>query len=206
MTSIIYATTNPGKFNEVKGIFAHHQLAVSSLKDFGISRDVPETGATLVANARLKVEAYQSLLPPGSIVIADDTGLEIDALDGEPGIHVRRWLGHRMSDEEIISYVLHRLENVPPDQRGAQFHTVLAVAAPDQSLHYFHGIFRGMIMASPEPERVEGMPFFPLFFIKELGLSLDKFHRLPIASQLKFPTHREKAVIASVPYLRSLAH
>ena len=204
MKQIIYATTNPGKFAEVKGIYAHHGIKIKGLKDFGISNDVRETGTTLEENAALKSESYLKLLPSDTIVVSDDTGLEIDALDGEPGIHVRRWLGYRMSDEEIINYTLSRMKGIAAKDRGAQFHTVLAVSTLDKPTKFFHGIFRGSIMESPENERVEGMPFFPIFLVDELGISLDKFHRLPIEEQLKTPTHRERAVIATLPYLHSL--
>lgn len=204
MKSIIYATTNPGKFAEVQKIYNHHGMLVKSLADFGITKDVSETGSTLEENAALKAEGYRKLLPSGSIVVSDDTGLEIDTLNGEPSIHVRRWLGYRMSDEEIINYTLSSMKGIPMDRRGAQFHTVLAVALDNQPTKFFHGIFRGSIMEKSEPERVKGMPFFPIFRIDELGISLDKFHRLPIDRQLAFPTHRVKAVVATLPYLRSL--
>lgn len=197
MTKIIYATTNPGKFNEVKSIFTHHNVNIYSPMDFGKSIEVEETGSTLKENALLKVKAYIDIFP-NDIIIADDTGVEIDGLGGEPGIKVRRWKGYRMEDEEIIEHCLARMSGIKEGSRGAQFHTVLAVAEPGKEIVYFDGIFKGQILAEPKPEREAGMPFWPIFFIPELNMTLGELHHMPMDFQLKYPTHREKAVIAAL--------
>jgi XTP/dITP diphosphohydrolase len=197
MTKIIYATTNPGKFNEVKSIFAHHKVNIYSPMDFGKSIEVEETGSTLQENALLKVKAYIDIFP-NDIIIADDTGVEIDGLGGEPGIKVRRWKGYRMEDEEIIEHCLARMSGIKEGSRGAQFHTVLAVAEPGKEIVYFDGIFKGQILAEPKPEREVGMPFWAIFFIPELNMTLGELHHMPMDFQLKYPTHREKAVIAAL--------
>ena len=204
MKQILYATTNPGKLAEVQTVLKHHSLDVIGPQDLGLTIDVEESGSTLEENARLKTKAYLQLVDRKNIVFADDTGLEIDALGGEPGITVRRWKGYKMSDEEIISYTLERLKDIPAGKRGAQFHTVIAVGYDSQPIKYFHGFFRGEILETPRPERIAGMPFFPLFYLPSLKTSLGEFHELPIAEQLKSPTHRELAVLSALPYLRQL--
>lgn len=204
ITQIIYATTNPGKFEMVKNIFTHHGLVLSSLSDFNISVDIDETGETLEDNARLKAEGYLKHLPNDSIVIGDDTGVEIDALGGEPGIKVRRWKGYKMTDEDIISYCLERMEGVAQGQRQAQFRTVLAIASNNHPIKYFAGILRGEILESPQSLRAEGMPFWPIFYIPKLKMSLGEFHAMPIKFQLAHPTHRELAVLKSLPHLISM--
>lgn len=204
MTDIVYATTNPGKFEMVQKVCAHHGVNIKSLADFDINIDVEESGETLEENAKIKAEAYLKLLPSDSIVIADDTGVEIDALGGEPGIKVRRWKGYKMTDEEIIEYCLARMKNVPVGERGAQFRTVLAVAAHDAEVKYFDGVLRGEILTVPLPERREGMPFWPIFFIPELKMTLGQFHDQPMEFQLAHPTHRELAVLKTLPFIKSI--
>ena len=206
MTNIVFATTNPGKFEMVQKICAHHGINIKNLVDFGIDIDVEEVGETLEENAKIKAEAYAKLLPPDCIVIADDTGVEIDALGGEPGIKVKRWKGYNMADEEIIQYCLERMKGVPVGERGAQFRTVLAVASRGSQVKYFDGILRGEILLEPLPARREGMPFWPIFFIPQLKMTLGQFHDQPIEFQVAHPTHRELAVIKLLPFLATLNH
>lgn len=194
MTKIIYATTNPGKFNEVKKIFAHHNVNIYSPMELGHSIEVEETGSTLQENALLKVKAYIDIFP-NDIIIADDTGVEIDDLGGEPGIKVRRWKGYKMEDEEIIKHCLARMAGIKEGSRGAQFHTILAVAVPGKEIIYFDGVFRGQILTEPKKEREVGMPFWPIFFIPELNMTLGELHHTSMDFQLLHPTHRELAVL-----------
>jgi len=193
MTKIIYATTNPGKFKEVATIFKHHQVEIFNPSDLGVKLDVDETGTTLEENALLKAKAYKIYFPD-DIVIADDTGIAIKALQGEPGIKVRRWKGYQMDDEAIISYCLDRMKDVPDGHREAQFRTVLAVFAPGHDIVYFDGILKGEILLTPKGIREPGMPFWPIFYLPNLAMTLGEFHHMPVAYQLQHPTHREIAV------------
>ena len=202
--NIVYATTNPGKLAMVQNSFAHHDLPLHSLADYNIKVDIDEVGSSLEENARLKAEGYLKYLPSDAVVIGDDTGIEIDALGGEPGIKVRRWKGYPMSDEEIITYCLERMKGIPAGKRQAQFRTVLAVASNSHPVKYFDGILRGEILTSPQSLRSEGMPFWPIFYIPNLKMSLGQFHSMPIEFQLQHPTHRESAVISALSYLRSM--
>lgn len=202
--NLIYATSNPGKLAEARVILAKYNLPLLGLVDYQIKKEIAETGNTLEENAYIKARFYQQLLPNNSIVIGDDTGLEIDALNGEPGIKVRRWKGYRMQDEEIIEYCLERMKSIPLGNRRAKFRTVLAVAAPGAQVKYFEGVLHGQILKRPNNERKEGMPFWPLFYLPDLHLTLGEFHSLPIESRLNRFTHREYAFRAALPYLKSL--
>lgn len=204
MTDIVYATTNPGKFAEVAKLFAGHNTPIHSAVEYNVNIDVDETGSTLEENAILKAEAYRDAIPDDVIVLGDDTGLEIDALGGEPGIKVRRWKGYKMTDEEIIAYALERLQGVPEDQRTAHFRTVIAVAKRGVETKTFTGILPGRIVTEPHNYREEGLPFQPLFFSTDYNDMLYKIHSLPTAEKLALHivTHRERAVTAALPYLR----
>jgi len=195
MTKIIFATTNPGKFAMVKDIFTHHGIELLSPLNFDLNIIIEETGETLEENAKLKAESYLKFLPTDCIVIGDDTGIEIDALGGQPGIKVRRWKGYEMEDEEIITHCLDLMKNTPLGQRGAQFRTVLAVASHGNETKYFDGILRGEILEQPLELRSKGMPFWPIFYIPKLKMTLGEFHSMPIEFQLLHPTHRELAVL-----------
>ena len=185
MINIVYATTNPAKFAEVSKLFAPHRIILHSPQEYGIQIDIEETGNTLEANATLKAETYRDQLPDNCIVLGDDTGVEIDALHGEPGIKVRRWKGYSMTDEEIISYTLERLHGVSSAQRGAQFRTVIAVSYKHHPTRTFSGIYRGVIRTQPLATREAGFPFRSLF-------------------RGSHPTHRENAAKSVLPYLSTL--
>lgn len=173
---------------------------------FGINLDVPETGNSLEENATLKAKAF-SELRKDLLVLSDDTGLEIDALHGEPGIHVRRWKDHqtRMSDQEIITYCLDKMKGVPPDQRGAQFRTVLALKIPNQEkIELFEGILRGRILEEASTFRVEGFPFESLFFVSEWNLLLGDARQLPVEDKQHLLNHRERALNKAVQRIKEL--
>ena len=206
MTDIVYATTNPGKFTEVSKLFAGHGITIRSAADYHVDIDVDETGTSLEENAILKAEAYLNAINDDVIVVSDDTGLEIDALGGEPGIKVRRWKGYKMSDDEIISYTLERLKAVPEDQRTAQFRTVIAVAKHGLKTELFAGVLPGRIVMTPHEYREDGLPFQPLFYATDYKLMIYKIHQM--TNEEKFAkqihTHRERAVTAALPYLITL--
>lgn len=199
--NLLYATTNPGKFAEAARHFDAHGFTIKSPEMMGINRVVEETGRTLEENAILKAEAYLPYVDHNTIVIGDDTGIEIDALDGEPGIKVRRWLGHHMSDQEIVDYTLKRLKKVVQQKRTARFRTVLAIAQKDSSTVTVDGVLSGQILTAPVGRMREGMPFWQIFYIPDLKMTLGQFHSKPIEYQLAHPTHREIAIAAAVAYL-----
>ncbi|MBN1200659.1 MAG: non-canonical purine NTP pyrophosphatase [Anaerolineae bacterium] len=202
---LLYATSNPGKVMEVRKIFESLGLPMQAPADVGLALDVPETGASLEDNARQKAQAYLDRLGGGDyVVIGDDTGVEIDALNGEPGIHVRRWIGRPMTDQEIIDHCLARLADVPPGQRGAQFRTVFALGVPGGALELYDGTLRGVILPEADDLRIEGFPFESIFYVPEWDMLLGKAHQLPTAAKARFVTHRERALRAALPRIRAL--
>jgi XTP/dITP diphosphohydrolase len=207
MISLLYATTNPGKVMEVSKYLAPHGITLVSPAQAGLDIEVDETGSTLEENATLKAQAYLRQVS-GMVVMADDTGIEIDALGGEPGIHVRRWQDQQtpMSDEAIIDYCLQRMYGIPQDQRQAQFRTVIALGIPGGAIECFDGILRGDIRPSAAPLKYAGMPFETLFYISEWGKLLGDIHDLSLQekSQHGYFTHRERALQNALPRLREL--
>ena len=202
---LLYATTNPGKLFEVRQILTPHGLPLVAPQDLGIGLDVEETGATLEENAALKVRAYLEHARNGAyVVFADDTGIEIDALDGEPGIHIRRWIGRTMTDQEIYEYTLEQLKDVPQGRRGAQFRTVVALGTPAGGIELFEGALRGEILVSPGPLQIEGFPFEALFYVPAWSRLLGEIYTLPPAEKAACVTHRERAIRAALPRIRAL--
>ncbi|NBJ68697.1 MULTISPECIES: XTP/dITP diphosphatase [Clostridia] len=143
MKKIIIATKNKGKAKEFKALFAAYGLEAISLNELDNIPDIEETGTTFKENAALKAEQIASLL--SLPVIADDSGLMIDALDGRPGVYSARYAGEHKSDEANINKVLAELQSVPEEERTARFICVLAVAIPNSVTTYYTGYCHGKI-------------------------------------------------------------
>ena len=203
---LLYATSNPDKVREVSKILRHNNIPVVTPADLGINIEAPETGTTLEENARLKVKAYLPLVN-GMLVLADDTGLEIDALDGAPGIRVRRWRDGvtKMTDEQIIWHCLELMAGIPMEKRGAQFKTVLALGLPNGNIEITKGILRGVILERADPTiRIEGFPFESLFFVPEWNMLTGQVAKLPISQKKGRMNHREKALKKAIPRIKQL--
>ena len=202
--TILYATTNPGKIFEVKRLLTAYNINIVSPKDLGLDIDVEETGSSLEENSILKAKAYFSAAKD-YIVMADDTGLEIEALNGEPGIHARRWRDGktRMTDQEAIDYCLYKMKNIPKGKRNARFRTVITLASGSE-IKTFDGILEGEILQKPIPLRIEGVPFESLFYIPKWKLVLGEVHQMPVEKRQKFLTHRELAVTKALPSIKKL--
>lgn len=177
-----------------------------SPKDLGIDIDVDETGASLEENSIIKAKAYFNAAA-NYVVMADDTGLEIEALNGEPGIHARRWRDGktRMTDQEAIDYCLYKMRKVPAGKRNARFRTVITLASRGpSSIDIYDGILEGEILQKPIPLRIEGVPFESLFYIPKWKLVLGEVHQMPVEKRQKLLTHRELAVTKALPRIKSL--
>jgi XTP/dITP diphosphohydrolase len=217
-TNLVYATSNPGKIIEIGRHFGFHDLAVSKLSDFtDVILEPEETGATLGENALIKANAYAealSKIPTISgeqfIVIADDTGIFIEGLNGEPGIRVRRWKGYKMTDEEIISHTLERMKNLSGESRKAIFRSVLCVVQVDEKgtmkeLITVEGSLKGQILEKDDPRRIIGFPFESLFFVDEYNMLLGDLHRLSDGEKRRgLFNHRERAIEKIIPIIKSL--
>ncbi|MDO8559228.1 MAG: non-canonical purine NTP pyrophosphatase [bacterium] len=172
MKKLLIATTNPGKILEYRVILKDLPVELVTLKDIGIKGGVEEDGKTFEENAVKKVKFYSELtnLP----AIAEDSGLEIDYLNGEPGIKSRRWPGYEASDEELISMTLEKLKGVPMEKRGAQLKVVIALAI-NKEIKTFEGMIRGVIMEKPFKRIIPGYPFRTIFYIPEINKVLAEF-------------------------------
>jgi len=201
---IVYATSNPGKVFEVSRHLEPHGISVRAPGDFGITVDVEESGTTLEENSLIKARAFHAVMPD-QLIMSDDTGLEIDALDGEPGVYVRRWKDHKteMSDAEIIKYCLERLAQIPKGQRGAQFRTVITLMWPDGRFEQVDGVLRGEIAIEAAPVHIPGLPFEGLFYVEEWGKLLGDTRQMSHTEKVGFLSHRERAVEAAVKVLSS---
>ncbi len=179
MPTLLLATTNPGKLREYREIFADLPYHLTSLDAQAIDLDVEETGATFAENALLKARTYAQI--SGMLTLADDSGLEIDALGGEPGVHSARWPTRDTPYTERFKLIFERLANLPPAQRTARFRCVIALANPAGWSEMVEGIVEGIIADAPRGEN--GFGYDPIFYVPALGsttaeLSPEEKHRI----------------------------
>ncbi len=193
MSKVLVATRNPGKLREYLALFHGTAFEITDLNSEGIDVEISETGSTFAENATLKAIAYSgySSLP----VVADDSGLEVDALGGEPGVNSARYAGPEATDQQRTSLLVRKLEGVPIDKRTARFRAVIAVADKGRTVGVFEGTCEGLI--SLEPAGVQGFGYDPVFYVPELGktmaeLSMDEKNRL---------SHRGKAASQTLEFL-----
>lgn len=160
MKSILIATRNKGKVEEFKALFNKFAIDVQSLHDLEENLpDVEETGETFKENARLKAEEISRIL--NRPVIADDSGLVIDPLDGRPGVHSARYAHENATDEENNEKVLNELKQVNDENRTARFVAVLALSIPNETTIFTEGVCEGKIATSPKG--TNGFGYDPIF-------------------------------------------
>lgn len=169
---ILIATKNEGKLKEFKQIFTAKGIEVLSLKDVDEDVDVQENGLTFEENARLKADSYAKTI--GIPVLADDSGLEIDALNGRPGIFSARYAGDH-NDAANNAKVLTELGGVPDEKRTATFHTTVVVRKPDGTELVANGNLRGRILNVPRGDN--GFGYDPLFYVEEKQKTLAQMTR-----------------------------
>ncbi len=165
---LLLATNNKGKVREYRSLLKDIPLELVTPAEEGIATEVDEVGESLEENARLKATllAAESRL----LALADDSGLEVDALGGEPGRLSARYAGEGASDKDRVSYLLSRLENVPEDRRSARFRCIIALATPGGAVEYCSGECRGTITFEPRGEQNFG--YDPIFYLPELGKTM----------------------------------
>lgn len=168
MESVIIATKNKGKAKEFEKLFLPKGLAVKTLLDYPEIDDVEETGSTFEENAILKAETIANNL--GVRVIADDSGLEIDALEGRPGVYSARYAGSEKNDENNIDKVLEELQGVPERERTARFCCALAMAEPGKETVTVFGTCEGRILN--ERRGSNGFGYDPIFFVETEGKAM----------------------------------
>jgi XTP/dITP diphosphohydrolase len=165
---LLIATNNRGKLREYRHLLAGVPFYLVSLADAGITAEVAEIGQSFEENATLKATTMAAL--SGLLSLADDSGLEVDALGGEPGALSHRFAGENATDADRINYLLERLKDAPDHIRTAQFRCVIAIAEPHGRVELCSGICRGTILK--EPRGSNGFGYDPVFFIPELGKTM----------------------------------
>lgn len=194
MNTVIIATGNKGKAKEFEKLFQLLGMTVKTLQDFPELEEVEETGTTFEENARLKAETIAKQL--GVRVIADDSGLEIDALGGRPGIFSARYAGIEKNDEANIDKVLQELENVQESERTARFCCALAMAEPARETVMVFGTCEGRILH--ERRGTNGFGYDPIFYVPEEGKTMAE---LPSEHKNKI-SHRARAIAKLEKILR----
>ncbi len=159
---IILSTRNQSKAEQIKAVFGGLPVQILTLEDAGVSGEAVEDGATLKENALKK--AFFAWEQTKKWSIADDTGIFIDALNGEPGIHSARWAGEKATTEEIMNFTLEKLKDVPLENRTAAFKTVALVVDPFGSEAFsFTGVVKGRILFEPRTACQPKMPYSAIF-------------------------------------------
>ena len=177
MRKILIATSNPGKLRDFAGAAQRHGVEIAGVPGFSSLHSVVEDGLTFEANARKKAEAYSQHVP-GEIVVADDSGLEVEALKGAPGVHSARYAAPdlenkqpheasaNMDDKANNARVLRELKDIPRAQRSGRFVCVLAAARDGKTLATFRGTSEGVILDSPRG--TNGFGYDPLFYFPQI--------------------------------------
>lgn len=165
MRALLIATANSHKLDEFRAIFSDLPYQLLSLNDVQLSMNVEETGITFQENSELKALAYARA--SGLLSLADDSGLEIDALGGAPGIYSARFGGENMSYSERFRLIFERLRGLPLEQRTARFRCVITIAEPSGYHRSVEGIIEGLITEAPRGEN--GFGYDPIFLVPELG-------------------------------------
>jgi XTP/dITP diphosphohydrolase len=183
---IVIATKNKGKVKEFQELFQQKGYEVISLLDLPNSPDIEETGTTFKENATLKAEGICSKI--NEPVIADDSGLSVDFLEGKPGVCSARYAGEEKNDLKNIEKVLLELRGVEPEERTARFHCALALAIPNKPTIVVEGTCEGIITSEPIGEN--GFGYDPIFFVKEKNKTMAQ---LPQEDKNKI-SHRANAI------------
>ncbi len=197
MTKLLVATNNSAKVREYSMLLQGIPFQLVTLAEEGIDRKVGETGATLEQNASLKASVYAEI--SNLVTLADDSGLEVRVLGGEPGHLSARYAGEGVSDRERNTYLLSKLDGVPREKREACFRCVIAIATPGGKVELCRGECEGFIAF--EPKGKEGFGYDPIFYLPELGKTMAEL----TLEQKNEVSHRGKAARKACQVLESLA-
>ena len=182
---VILASKNQHKLTELSAILSGLGFEIALESEYGLDIDVDETGTTFEENSLLKAEAVMKA--SGLPVLADDSGLMVDSLDGAPGVYSARY-GHKASDKERTAYLLENMKDVPEGKRGAKFVCVITCLFPDGRKIVARGECPGVIARAPHGEN--GFGYDPVFYLPELGMT---YAELP-SEQKNAISHRARAL------------
>lgn len=194
---LVLATSNRGKVKELSGILDPLGIEVVSLEDYPGFVEIEENGATFEENAVLK--AGEAAERTGEVALADDSGLEVDYLNGRPGVHSARFAGEEKSDLANNQKLLGLMAGVPAERRTARFRCVIAVAVPGGPAHTTEGTCEGIIL--DEPRGTGGFGYDPLFYVPEYGQTFAELE-LPLKNKI---SHRGRALAGALELLARLA-
>ncbi len=190
MKKLLIATTNKGKLKELSNFLADLPVQLVSLNDIGITDDVRENGKTYEENSKTKALFYAQ--KSGLPTIADDGGLQIDALGGAPGVKSRRWLGYEATDEELIDHMLRVSKELPDTNRKAFFRAVVTLALPNGKTWSSSGEVEGVIAEKPHLKLSKGYPFRSFFYLPDVK---KYYHESELTdSEMKKYNHRYIAI------------
>lgn len=198
MRRLVLASTNKGKIREMTAILAGLPFEVVGLEAYPGAPSVEENGRTFAENAVLKAKAYAAFT--NELTLADDSGLEVDALDGEPGVKSARYGESGWTDRQRYEYLVSKLQNVPAERRSARFHSVVAVYDPAvDKLLQGDGTVEGVIIDKPRGNN--GFGYDPVFFLPEYGQTMAE-----LSSEVKNDlSHRGRALAKLLPLLSQFA-
>lgn len=196
MRKLLIATHNQGKIREYQALLADLPFTVVSLEAVGVTRDVEETGQTFAENAILKATTYAAWT--GLWTWADDSGLEIDALDGRPGVYSARYGGPGLSDADRYRKVLAELAALPPTPWTARFQCVVALAIPGGQVEMVDGVVEGTI--TDQPRGNNGFGYDPIFYLPAYQATMAE---LPILTKNQI-SHRAQASVKAKARLSQL--
>ena len=195
---LLIATHNRGKLREYRELLDGLPYELVTLDDVGITHDIEETGATFEENARIKAIAYSQ--QSGLLTIADDSGLEVDALGGEPGVYSKRYAGDGASDSDRIHFLLNKLRDVPDTKRSARFRCVIVIADAQGKQWTSAGKCEGKIAFAPRG--TNGFGYDPVFLMADYNF-VQTMAELPEAEKNRV-SHRGRATEGARKILESL--
>jgi len=196
MDKIVFATTNAGKIKEIKEILADFDVEVASMKEMNITADIEENGATFEENSLIKARAVSKLT--GLPALADDSGLEVDYLNGEPGIYSARYLGRDTDYDYKNNYIIKKLKDAKDEERSARFVCVISLVLPDGREFVKKGVMEGRIGYEIKGEN--GFGYDPIFYLPEYGKTSAEIS----AEEKNKISHRGKALSAMKELIASL--
>jgi XTP/dITP diphosphohydrolase len=193
---LLIATNNPGKAAEYRELLGDIGWELVTPRDVGLHLEVEESGRDYAENAKIKAATFAKA--SGLVALADDSGLEVDALGGEPGPLSARFGGEVISDGERVALLLERLAGVPPEGRSARFRCLIAVARPEGRVDLFEGRCEGRVAVEPRGE--SGFGYDPVFLLPDRGLTMAE---LP-PNEKNAVSHRGRAARQAKAFLEGL--
>ena len=197
MPEILIASTNTHKIREFRGMLERLGFDVRTPAELGLALEIEERGKSFAENAILKAESWRDVAH--RLVLADDSGLVVDVLEGEPGIYSTRYGGPGLNDTDRVDLVLERMQDVPDRERTARFVATLAIAEPQGDTRVFEGVADGVI--THHPRGAGGFGYDPIFLYPPLGKTFAELK----PDEKSLVSHRGQAARAAMQYLQSRA-